>query len=360
MTTTADLLDSLYKDPKNPGSYGGVWPLFIEAKKIDVNIKIADVEKWLKTQDTYTLHKQAYRKFKRNKIYVGGIDHQWEIDLVDMQAHSHMNEKFKYMLTCIDSFSKFAWVAPLRDKTGQSIYEAFRNILEAKRIPYRVRSDKGKEFINHTFQKLLQDRGIEFFTSQNDDIKCAIVERFNRTLKGRMYRYFTEKKTRKWIDVLDQLVSGYNNSIHRSIKEKPINVTLNNEAEIRTTLYGKNKKQKQTTLDLGDYVRISIHRQVFAKGYLPQWSQEIFKIYKLLRRTTEPLYKIKDLKDEEIQGTFYAKELQKIHFDQDKTFNIESIIKRRKGPGGNIQLLVKWQGYSENFNEWINQDDLIK
>lgn len=107
-----------------------------------------------------------------------------------------------------------------------------------------------------------------------------------------MYRYFTEKKTRKWVDILDQLVSRYNNSFHRSIKEKPINVTFENESKIRSTLYGDKRLQKQAALNVNDYVRISIHRQAFTKGYLPQWSQEIFEIYKVMDRTTEPLYKL--------------------------------------------------------------------
>jgi len=357
MSAIIELLESIYKNPKSPGSYGGVWPLFLAARKRMPAIKIKQVEKWLKNQDTYSLHKQAYRKFKRNRIYVGGVDHQWELDLVDMQQHSKHNYGYRYMLTCIDSFSKIGWAVPLKDKSAQSVCTAFKKILQDGRKPYRIRTDKGKEFVNIPFGKLLEDEGIEFFTSQNDDIKCAIIERFNRTLKGRMYRYFTEKRTRKWIDVIDDLVSGYNNSYHRSIKTAPINVTIENEQAIKNILYGT-EKIKHARLSNGDYVRISIHRQPFVKGYLPQWSDEIFQIYKVSNRRTEPVYSIKDLKDEEIRGTFYEKELQKIHFDQDKNFRIESVLKKRKGPRGSVQLLVKWLGYPEKFNEWIDQDQL--
>jgi len=101
----------------------------------------------LKNQDTYTLHKQSYRKFKRNRIYVGGVDHQWEMDLVDMQQHSAYNNGYRYMLTCIDSFSKMAWAGPLKDKGAKSICDAFNKILQDGRKPYRVRTDKGKEFV---------------------------------------------------------------------------------------------------------------------------------------------------------------------------------------------------------------------
>jgi len=274
-----------------------------------------------------------------------------------MQQYSSYNNGYRYMLTCIDSFSKMAWAMPLKDKGAKSICAAFKEILQDGRKPYRVRSDKGKEFVNILFEKLLEEEGIEFFTSQNDDIKCAIIERFNRTLKGRMYRYFTEKRTKKWIDIIDDLVFGYNNSYHRSIKTTPISVTIENEQTIKNILYG-NEKLKHARLSNGDYVRISIHRQPFVKGYLPQWSEEIFRIYKVSNRRTEPVYSIKDLKDEEIKGTFYEKELQKINFDQDKNFRIESVLKKRKGPRGSVQLLVKWLGYPEKFNEWIDQDQL--
>jgi Integrase core domain/Chromo (CHRromatin Organisation MOdifier) domain len=353
----SDILEQIYKNPENSGSFGGVQPLYVQAKKLIPHIKFSDVKEWLSSQDTYTLHKQAYRKFKRNKIYVAGIDHQWELDLVDMQQHSIHNNGYKYMLTCIDSFSKYAWAIPIKDKGAKSVSQAFASILNSKRMPYRVRTDKGKEFVNSQFSNLLNNRGIEFFTSQNEDIKCAIVERFNRTLKSRMYRYFTENKTRKWIDIVDNLVSSYNKSRHRSIKTAPINVTLENESNIRAVLYGT-ESAKQPKLQAGDYVRITIHRQPFDKGYLPQWSEEIFKIYKVLQRTIEPLYKIRDLKEEDIYGTFYEKEIQKIHWDKNKVFSIESIIAKRKGPRGEIQLLVKWKGYPEKFNEWINEKDL--
>jgi len=351
------LLTLIYKNPKSPGSCGGLWPFYVEAKKSMPEIKMRDDELWLKNQDTYTLHKQAYRKFKRNRIYVGGVDHQWELDLVDMQQHSLKNDGFRYMLTCIDSFSKMAWAIPLKDKSASSIVNAFQKILVTGPKPYRVRTDKGKEFVNLQFEKMLRSEGIDFFTSQNDDIKCAIIDRFNRTLKSRMYRYFTENKTRKWVNIIDDLVFSYNNSYHRSIQNQPVNITIGNEAETMKILYNQ-KYINPSRLVVGDNVRISIYRHPFAKGYLPQWSDEIFRIYKVLKRSTEPLYSIVDLQDDEITGTFYEKELQKIHFDKDKSFTIETVLKKRKGYNSKVQLFVKWLGYPDKFNEWIDQDYL--
>jgi len=100
-----------------------------------------------------------------------------------MQQHSVHNDGYQYMLTCIDSFCKMDWVVPLKDKGAKSICEAFNKILQSRRKPYRVRSDKGKEFVNVMFRRLLEEERIQFFTSQNEDIKCATVERLNRTLK---------------------------------------------------------------------------------------------------------------------------------------------------------------------------------
>lgn len=356
-TSKEEVLNSLYTDIGAFGSYGGVQKLYRHAKQYDNNITLKDVRKWLERQDTYTLHKQAYKKFKRNRIYVSGIDAQWEADLVDMQTYSAYNSGYKYMICCIDVFSKFAWVKPLRNKSANSICTAFKDIISNKRKPWCIRTDKGKEFINHEFQKLLKFEGIKFFTSQNEDIKCSIVERFNRTLKSKMWRYFTHRQTFKWIDILQQLVSAYNNSIHRSIREKPINVTYENESDIRNHMYPRIISQPPR-LQVNDYVRISKFRQPFDKGYLPQWTEETFSIYKVLNRATEPLYKIRDLQGEEIQGTFYGKELQKVIFDNTKTYKIEKILKRKKLVNGSVKLFVKWRGYPDKFNEWINETDL--
>ena len=252
----------------------------------------------------------------------------------------------------------------LQSKNAEDVAKAFENILlHTKRAPWKLRSDKGKEFINNKFQGILKRYDIHFFTSQNDDVKCPVVERFNRTLKTKMWRYFMARGTFKWIDVINDIVHAYNNTEHRSIKEKPSNVSSMNENLIRLQLYPTNENEsitKAKKFHIGDFVRISRHKGVFEKGYMPQWSEEIFQISKIAPSNNTrqfPLYSLKDLQHEPIQGTFYEMELQLVTNDSNREYKIEKVLKRRLR-NKNRQIFVKWWGYPEKFNEWINESDV--
>jgi len=142
----------------------------------------------------------------------------------------------RYLLTCIDVFSKRAWAVPVRTKSGPDVTEAFEKILDDEQCNM-VQSDKRTEFLNSTFQSMLRRRGIHFCTSENEDLKASVVERFNRTLKTKMYRYFTHANTRRYVDVLDDLLHWYNNTYHRSIGMAPAEVSVGNEHQVRERLY---------------------------------------------------------------------------------------------------------------------------
>ena len=146
-----------------------------------------------------------------------------------MQPLSKYNRGNRYLLVVVDAFSKYTWVEPIiKSKTGIAVTEAFKKILKR---PQTLETDDGKEFYNHTFQKLMKDKDIhQFFTT--GDTKASMVERFNRTLKSRMYRYFTSANTYKYLNVLQALVRGYNESFHRSIGMKPSEVTLKNASDV--------------------------------------------------------------------------------------------------------------------------------
>jgi len=349
-------LKTLYTSLDHPTAFGSIKALYTAAKKQNPGLKLQDVKKWLISQDSYNLHKQAIGKFRRNRIRVSFIDEQWELDLVSLENLSNMNQGYKYILMCIDVFSKFVWAQPLKSKDATSICTAFKKVLNLGRQPYKVRTDKGGEFVNTKFKNLLKIHDIQFFTSQNEDIKCSIVERVNRTIKGKMWRYFTHFSTFKWIDILNKLIHNYNHSYHRSIKEKPVNVKHDNQYQIWKTLYPV-KAQGISILNIGDHVRISKFRQKFDKGYIPRWTEEIFIIDNIIKRPVV-VYTIKDLQGEKIEGTFYKEELQKVLLEKDKIYKIENIIKKRTLKGGRVQYLVKWFGYPEKFNEWVDRTDL--
>ena len=178
--------------------------------------------------------------------------------MVDISSLAHFNKGYKFLLTCIDVFSKFAWVVPLKNKSGETLDNGFQSILDIGRPPEKLQTDKGTEFLNRNFQSFLKEKNIHFFTT-NSELKASVVEGFNRTLKTRMWKYFTAKNIRVYIDILQDIVHAYNNSYHRSIGQAPSSVSLLNVGQVRRKLYGKSwtKPMRKFKSKLGDQVRIS-------------------------------------------------------------------------------------------------------
>ena len=177
------------------------------------------------------------------------------------------------------------------------------------------------------------------------------VERFIRTLKTKIYKYMTSVSKNVYINKLDDIVKEYNNTYHRTIKVKPVDVKDNTYIDSAQLHSSKEVNDKDPKFKVGDHVRISKYKNIFAKGYMPNWSEEIF-IIKKIKNTVPWTYVINDLNGEEIIGTFYEKELQKT--DQQE-FRIEKVVKKRDD-----KLYVKCKGYNSSFNSWIDRKDLIK
>ena len=327
-----------YYDVKKPGSFSGTHPS----------------RKWLKTQDTYTLHKPVRRTYPRRKTIVSGMKQQMQSDLIDFTVLKEYNDNYRYIVVLIDVFSKFAYVECIKDKTAHSMIDAFSKLLERSGRFLSLQTDRGTEYVNKSFQKWLKQQNIHFFHSHNYDTKAAIAERFIRTLKERLWRYFTFKNTRRYIDVIHDLVYSYNHTYHRSIKRAPAEVDLKNQEHVWQTLYS-DVKIKQPKLKVGDKVRLSMTRVQFRKGYLPGWTNEIFVVAKAIAGSP-PYYKIKDLNDEILEGTFYDAELQKI-VKKDDTYKIEYIIKKRRR-GKHQEYFVKRLGYPDSFS-WVRESDFV-
>jgi hypothetical protein len=186
----------------------------------------------------------------------------------------------------------------------------------------------------------------------NDDIKAAIVERFNRTLKVRMYRYFTAKHTNRWIDVLQSLIDSYNKSFHRTIGMAPNDVTPENAREVAERMYPP-KVVPKFKFQLGDTVRITIYKHIFVKGYIQNWSEEVYTISER-HVSNPPTYSIKDLAGEEIKGRFYEQELQSVVKSREDEYIVEKVLKTRKR-NGLLEHYVKWRGYADKFNSWTTE-----
>ena len=201
-------MDELYRNVRLPGSYSGVG-----ATRRYSGRSRRDVVAFLSGQDGYTLHKPIKSRFRRRKVYSKGIADLVQADLVDVSNIARHNGGHRYLLTAIDVFSKRAWAIPLKTKAGREVASAFERILGDVRFNM-VQTDKGTEFMNVHFQRLMNERDVHHYTSENEDIKASVVERFNRTLRDRMYRYFSAHQTRRYLDVLDDLVHSYNNTRH--------------------------------------------------------------------------------------------------------------------------------------------------
>ena len=350
------MLHKVYYDVAHAAGYSGVAPLFQAIKRKHPSIRKQDVEAWLRQQPTYTLHKPSRRHYPRNRVKVSGIDEQWQADLVDMSSLSKYNKGIKYLLTCIDVFSKFAWVVPLKNKQGLSLRKAMATIFRTGRRPIKLQTDKGSEFYNRHVKDLLKDKEVHLFSTHNET-KASIVERFNRTLKNRMWKYFTAKNTFKYVDILDDLVKAYNRSHHRSIGMTPYDVTRKNSLEVWQRLYPTKRKTSSFHLNVGDTVRISMVARPFRKGYLPRWTEELFTIAQRLPR--DPVvYRLKDWEGEWLEGTFYDAELQRVTKDDADMYRVEKVIRRRKTRDGKTEYFVKWKGYPAKFNSWVS--NLIK
>ena len=300
------------------------------------------------------LHKPIRRKFEKRRVIITGkstgssIDNTWTADLIDMQPYSRWNKGYKYLLTVLDVFSKYAWVVPVRDKKGKTITSAFSGIInKSKRKPAYLWVDKGNEFYNSTFKDYLKENRIILYSTQNVE-KSSVIERFNRTLKNKMFKEFTVQNSTVYTDILPKIVDEYNRTYHKTVKITPEEASLKkNESVAYLKSYHSEPSEefKKPYFKIRDKVRISKYRGIFDKSYKGNWSEEIFIINKI--QPTIPItYKIKDLLGEDIKGYFYKQELQKV--DQE-IFRIEKVLKKYYK---NKRMFVKWKGYPDKFNSW--------
>ena len=300
------------------------------------------------------LHKPRKINFSRRKVISNHIDHIWGIDLITMIKYSKQNKNYKYILTVIDFFSKFLWCYPLKSKKSEEIINSFIDIFKkSKRKPKFIQSDEGTEFTSIQIQTFFKNNNIKWYHTFNKDIKCSICERYNRTILNKIYKNLTLNNNTIWINDLDKLANEYNNTYHRSVKFKPINASLKpNENIVRNNLYNFKNTNKKAKFSIDDRVRVSLLKNTFEKSYTSNWSEEIF-IIDNIKTSNVYYYLLKDLKGEKVDGRFYEQELLKTK--QNDLYIIEKIIKKV-----GYKYLVKWKNYTDKFNSYVNQNDIIK
>ena len=301
------------------------------------------------------LHKPVRRKFRKRRVFSPGVDVIWAADIADMSMFSKSNNGVKYILCIIDTFSKFGIMIPMKSKTAKETADAFKQLFEKKKLQCnKLWTDKGSEFINHQVKKVLNDYNVKIYTTENEEKSC-IVERWIRTMKSIMYRYFTAARTRNYISVLQKMVLKYNNTVNRSIRCTPTQARMStNYQAVFNSLYPKLKDAPKATFKIGDIVRIERKKGTFEKGFETNFTEELYKISEI--RPTNPVtYKLVDLEDEEIIGSFYKENLQK---SSQEVYFIEKILRRRVR-NGIKEVYVKWSGYSPRFNSWLPEGEVI-
>lgn len=268
-----------------------------------------------------------------------------------MQPFAKVNNGVKFLLMIIDTFSKYGWMEKLNTKTGKEVAEAFKRIFK-ERVPGKIWVDKGKEFYNKDVKALFDKHGIEMYSTENEE-KSSVVERWNRTMKEKMFKYFSANNTRKYIDVLDRMLKQYNNTKHSTIRMTPVQASMKrNENKVWKNLYPDQPSvRKKPKFSVGDRVRIAKKKGTFEKGYTPRYTEEVFTV-SAVQYTDPPTYKLDDWNGETLTGSWYGEELVE---SKQEVFRIEKVLRKK----GN-KSLVKWYGYPEEFNSWIPTQDLLK
>ena len=262
-------------------------------------------------------------KFKRQRIIPLYKDETWSADLIDKSSLSKYNNNYKFILTVIDIFTKYAWAIPLKNKSGLSITNGFKIVLSEHpqggsepRKPEKLWVDRGSEFYNKTFKSLLKEygtgkaaSGIELYSTYSD-LKAVFIERFNRTLLHIINKPMFINGDGNWVNILNDAVVTYNNNIHSTINMTPVDAS-NNPDKVK---YYVNSTKATPKFKVGDYVRNVDKRNIFSKGYTSNWNRELFKVNEVLK-THPPTYKIEDINGEIIEGKYYEQELLKSEFD---------------------------------------------
>ena len=292
------------------------------------------------------LHRPIRKHFTKRYVFVRNVDDIFGADLIDMQTLSKQNKGYKYILMVEDIFSKYGWAVPLKTKTGIAVRDALKQIFK-QHVPKKLWTDAGWEFYNTEVKTLLKKHDITLYSTENEE-KCSVVERWNRTIKTKLWKYFTANHTHKYIDVLDALIKKYNNTVNRAIGMTPTEARKpsNHGAVFRHLYFKKMAKlgEKKPKFQIGDKVRLGVKKDLFEKSYIINWSDKIYTIKRVF--ATRPItYKVEDDKGVEHKGKFYEQDLQKTKVDE---FRIQKVLKKKKN-----SALVRWVDYDSSYDSWI-------
>ena len=337
-----------YRNSRHPSSFSGLSKV---KKQYGKTVTLRTIKSALQKVHSYGMHKEVKKPYRRNPYFIYKKRQQIQIDLIDVRNRSEDNGGVQYLLTAIDMFTKKFFCAPMKSKNAKATLEALEEMLNFyDEHPIEVLSDRGSEFKNQAVRSFFKDRNIRH-TFSNSDLKCAGVERMNKTIQGKIYKYMTENGTERFLDVLDDLVESYNNTYHRTIKMTPNEAEkLENWVEVRSNLgdFYYRKKPKSRDYKLGDLVRVAKMKDKFQRSYKSGINPEIFIINNVNTTMPIPMYELKSIeKNDILEGRFYAQELSPV-----KALRIE--ILNYKPESKEVQ--VKWLDRDPQTKSWIKAE----
>ena len=350
------LLRKLYYDPSSPSSFGSADKLLSASREINPLISRKEVQSFLSGEFAYTLHRRRVRKFKRNPVVSSFHTQFAQADLIDVMRFKNENDGNQYILTMIDVFSKVAFAVPIKTKSGLHVRDAIMKIFVSYR-PHNLQTDEGKEFCNKTVQNCLKTHLVNFFLAKNENIKCAVVERFQRTLMTRISKFFTANAHHRYLDHLPYFVASYNNTFHRSIKMTPLQASKADAGVVFQNLYGFSSEREMLKAGLHDpalkekdSVRVPKHKSIFEKGYRQTFTDEIYAIQNTNVARGLPTYKLADSRGKPVPGSFYEPELQRI--TNSDIYRVEILGRRKRGSRREVR--VRYVNIPSSQPEWIS------
>ena len=351
----------------NPYSYGGIAQV---QNYFDVSKK--KVAKILSKSDTYTTFKEFKKPPKTPSIRTHGPNYLWEADLMFFThpQFAGSNRGFLYILAFIDTFTKAVGLIKLKSKDTRNVTHKMNMMFESGDKPKYLRVDAGGEFLSHTFTQMCAHHNVKMYLAQ-EPIKCAFIERFNRTFKRILVQLMEHHNSIRWIDFVEQALSIYQSRKHSSTGMSPDEAEEGeNQAVIYDRLlrkYAKDdrikytKNRKPPKFKKGDIVKIFQKKGIFTRGFNQSVTKEFFKIYHIDRRLSKDRYYLKDLQGEIIIGSFYSDYL--VPFTPPKDggeYRIDPKFSdfKRKRVGGVPHIWVKWLGWPSKFNQWVPEEDI--
>ena len=312
---TVNAIKKAYSDIKDSNSaFSSKRNVLREVRKTVKSATLKDIEYYLQGVESYTLHKQSKKRFRTRKFISQGLKYQYQADLIILSSKYSRLNKCKYILCCIDSFSRKLQCAALRRKSNTEIIKKFSIFFKKEGKPKSLYTDAGTEFTGNKFQEFLKQKNIRSYIAQNP-WHAGIIERCQKSLKNRIFKYLTHNNTNIFVPKLQEFVRAYNHTHHRALpgNMSPVDVKKSNEYLVWKFQYSSILRRAGTpTLEVGQLVRITRKPEFFRKGYETRFTKEKFVITQAIP-SIPPTYKIKSkTKEDDIQGLFYLEELQPV------------------------------------------------